>query len=469
MAALVSILLLQSASDRADDALLAALNTIRSGVYEGGPGYVNRLLASPSQFKESGFFAARLAGGALQIVGRPAVAPSPPDGLGTLFSEPVQKCPDPEPGLKASAQDSANQGPVLHSADIANQPYRIAVFDFCHPDLTNDGFAASIPDNIQIAIGEPKPSPGERHARQILTYSLVGVVALLAILEALQWVYRRKLSAAISQIDRALATAARGEVGAPIRPELAPTELRRLMTKIGDLQGRLASLIESLRMMGNVTAHELRTPLTRVQSYVMELKRLPPDGNEHLLIGDRISDQIDEILRLYDALLLISRTELERGENKELPRLALSSLVEEVCEVYEDEFLEAGFTFASTVEPGIWALGDRSLLFRAVSNLLENARKYAPSGASIGVTLRSPSASTWELAVTNSGGGFPKDILDNAFSCYTQSIENGKKSGLGLGLHLVAKIAGRHGASVWIEPNATVADVRIAGPKLDQG
>jgi signal transduction histidine kinase len=118
---------------------------------------------------------------------------------------------------------------------------------------------------------------------------------------------------------------------------------------------------------------------------------------------------------------------------------------------------------ALTVEAGgrrALVRGDRGLLVQAVSNLIENAINYNREKGRVQVKLsghagRGPGGEgyEWEIAVSDTGIGIPKDCLDRIFERFyrVDKARSRERGGTGLGLSIVKHIALAHGATVQVE------------------
>jgi two-component system sensor histidine kinase MprB len=99
--------------------------------------------------------------------------------------------------------------------------------------------------------------------------------------------------------------------------------------------------------------------------------------------------------------------------------------------------------YAAELEPTLVS-GEADRIGRAVSNLLDNARKWSPDGAAVDVTLRDGT-----LTVRDRGPGFSEEDLPRVFERFYRSREARGMSGSGLGLAIVRQAAEAHGG--WVE------------------
>jgi Osmosensitive K+ channel histidine kinase len=101
---------------------------------------------------------------------------------------------------------------------------------------------------------------------------------------------------------------------------------------------------------------------------------------------------------------------------------------------------------ASNIAPGVTVKGNRELLAQALSNLLDNAVKYAGDavGAEIKIALQRDRDGV-KLVVADNGPGIPEDRREDAVRRFVRLDESRSKPGTGLGLSLVHAVTALHG------------------------
>ena len=132
----------------------------------------------------------------------------------------------------------------------------------------------------------------------------------------------------------------------------------------------------------------------------------------------------------------------------------LAQLVRETAEFFEPVAEDRGVALVVAVEAGMPAVaGDRDLLFEAMSNLVENAVKFTPTGGQVRIGLASTGSGT-EVFVEDTGPGIPGDEREQVFRHFYRAERARQTPGHGLGLGLVAAIVKLHGFSVIVETAA---------------
>ena len=200
---------------------------------------------------------------------------------------------------------------------------------------------------------------------------------------------------------------------------------------------------EFLAMLG----HELRNPLSAITSAssLIGLAGAAPDTV--LRARSIIQRQSQHLSRIVDDLLDLSRA---MSGKILLARQAtdLSTLVASCLETFRATGRTAGYRIAVDLAPG-WVDGDPTRLEQIVSNLLDNALKYTPSGGAIDIAL-ARAGDEVVLSVRDSGVGIPPELLPQVFDVFVQgaiSIDR-SQGGLGIGLSLVRRLVELHGGSV---------------------
>jgi signal transduction histidine kinase len=133
-------------------------------------------------------------------------------------------------------------------------------------------------------------------------------------------------------------------------------------------------------------------------------------------------------------------------------KVDLSELLRTVIEVYQPMAEEKGQSFTADIASGLTVRGDRELLTQMIANIIENAMKHSPTGASIGL-VTSETPSTIVLAVNDSGPGIPAEERTRVLQRFYRLERSRSTPGSGLGLSLVEAIAALHDVSIELTDN----------------
>jgi PAS domain S-box-containing protein len=233
----------------------------------------------------------------------------------------------------------------------------------------------------------------------------------------------------------------------------AREELKRLNR---DLEGRvrertaqLEAANRELEAFAYSVSHDLRAPLRALDGFSDELLRSYADRlddrGQHYLRRLRTGTQ--RMGQLIDDMLHLSR--LNRGEMN-LERVDLTALAHEVADELGGR--EPGRRVAFTIEPGLSAVGDGSLLRAALDNLLGNAWKFTSKKPSANVSVgRAVYEGVPAFVVRDDGAGFDMAHAGKLFGAFQRLHSEREFPGNGVGLATVQRVVHRHGGHIWAE------------------
>jgi signal transduction histidine kinase len=227
-------------------------------------------------------------------------------------------------------------------------------------------------------------------------------------------------------------------------------ELRQLADTIDRLLARLESAFETQRRFVANASHELRTPLTAARA-LLEMVMSDPRATvaTYRSTCQQVLEESEQQEQLIDSLLALAQG--ERGIDRRA-LLDLSVVTEGALGGYRARTGERGLSLETTMAPARLA-GDRRLVERLVANLLENALRHNVAGGWVSVTVRTDHGRA-ELLVTNTGPVVPADEIARLLQPFQRlgTDRAGHGEGFGLGLSIVAAIAGAHDASLDVRP-----------------
>jgi signal transduction histidine kinase len=241
-------------------------------------------------------------------------------------------------------------------------------------------------------------------------------------------------------------------------------ELDQLALSLNSMLERIEQLMAGLREVSDNIAHDLKTPLNRLRNRAEAAMRSARDAEGYRAGLERTIEEADELIKTFNALLLIAR--LEAGAIEEtLEVFDLSKLLRDIVELYEPLAEESGLKLALTSAPDTNEIcANRQLIGQAIANLLDNAVKYGRPGErdSVGhrvngtgdimVALRRSSTAN-EIIVADRGPGIPTVDRDRAVRRFVRLEASRTRPGTGLGLSLVAAVARLHGGRLRLEDN----------------
>ena len=223
------------------------------------------------------------------------------------------------------------------------------------------------------------------------------------------------------------------------------TELRRLEENLRDADRRKDEFLATL-------AHELRNPLAPVMAALEVMRRT---GNDPALVNETRSimlRQMEQMVRLVDDLLDVSRITRDRLELRR-EKLELKAVIHNAVEAARPLAASLGHELQiSLPQEAVDLDADPARLTQVFGNLLNNACKFTPRGGRISLDARREGAEV-VVRVKDTGIGIASDKLAEVFGMFAQIDRSLSRSqgGLGIGLTLVQRLVEMHGGTVWAE------------------
>jgi len=199
----------------------------------------------------------------------------------------------------------------------------------------------------------------------------------------------------------------------------------------------------------SIASHELKTPITSLKAYLQLIARMreKPDQAAFPRMIDQATRSMDKITALVDDLLNVSK--MNQGQVALSKKLFLINDLLETCCVHVRDAGRQELVIEGDLDLIICA--DEHRIDQVVTNLVDNAVKYAPDSKQIllRVERMGDMARIW---VTDTGTGIAKNKQNHLFERYFRADNSGiKVSGLGLGLYISADIIHRHGGEIGVE------------------
>lgn len=233
-------------------------------------------------------------------------------------------------------------------------------------------------------------------------------------------------------------------------------EIARLGSSFNAMTTALTASRERQQQLIADAGHELRTPLTTLRTNIDLLlrseqtgRRIDPDAKRRLLVN--VKAQFAELSTLVGDLL-----QLARGDTEHEPHVELA--LHDVARAAVERARLRGAEVATDLEPW-YVVGGAASLERAVLNLIDNARKFAPGQVEV-------SLHKGELTVRDHGPGIPEEELPHVFDRFWRSPTARGLPGSGLGLAIVAQGVAESGGQVRLANapgGGIVATVTIPG------
>ncbi|MGL4609094.1 MAG: ATP-binding protein [Trueperaceae bacterium] len=238
-------------------------------------------------------------------------------------------------------------------------------------------------------------------------------------------------------------------------------ELDGLQNIFADMSERISEQMQDLRQVDALRrelitniSHDLRTPLAALQGYLetLQLKAatLTEDERKHYILA--ASKHSERLGKLISDLFDLSRLEAKAVEVRPEPFL-LQELAQDIVLKFEAAATAKGVELALNADRGLtFVHADVGLMERALTNLIENALRYTPTGGEVRLELRNYNMRNYnngvQVRVVDTGQGIAADELPYIFERFYRARGNDEKTGSGLGLAIVKRILELHGEEI---------------------
>ncbi|OBZ96040.1 histidine kinase [Pararhizobium polonicum] len=310
-------------------------------------------------------------------------------------------------------------------------------------------------NGLRILVGRDLQEPEK--FRVLVRQALVVALGIMGIGALIIWFAIGRN--ALKRIDRMSDASTRimaGDLSQRLPMSGSGDEFDRLSESLNAMLGRIEKLNEGLRQVSDNIAHDLKTPLTRLRNKAEAALAHKATNSGYRASLEEIIGESDQLIRTFNALLMISRVEAGAAA-AEMSDVNLSQSAADCVELYEPVADEQALKLEADVPADIHISGNRELIGQALGNLIDNAIKYSDGGENplIKVSLVRRDGAV-VLAVADHGPGVPANRREDVVERFVRLDESRSKPGTGLGLSLVEAVMEMHQGS--LELSDTVAD-----------
>ena len=320
------------------------------------------------------------------------------------------------------------------------------------------------PQDIIITSVKKEGVPNENMDLQEVTVSLKkagtqfnlwGMAALFLVLilgTGATWLMAGHVLKPLKELSYAIEEIGGNDLSNRVEIQGRQDEIGRLARSFNHMMDKVSASFERQKRFSASAAHELKTPLATilVNLEVLELDgKTSPDRMEKVLTI--VKANTERMIRLVEDLMrLTSDKDHEMEEEVELSEVFAITLYE-----LSPLIRKKDLTVSIENTPDISLTGSRVMLYRVMSNLLENAAKYNREHGSISiVTGRDDNGVT--VKIEDTGIGIPEEALSHIFEPFYRVDQSRSRAvgGAGLGLPLVKDIVEKHGGEVTVKSAA---------------
>jgi signal transduction histidine kinase len=225
-------------------------------------------------------------------------------------------------------------------------------------------------------------------------------------------------------------------------------ELDRLITTLNAMLDRMETSVSTARRFAADASHELQTPIAVIRGTLEMGVRRPLSADDWRGIAVDVLEDLDRLSELVRDLRLIALAEAGHLLDEREP-VQLADLVQDCTEMASMMAAAQQIRVEATALDAVIVTGSSRHLRRVVLNLLQNAIRYSPAGASVSVSVGHDDQ-TAMLTVSDSGCGIAAVDLPYIFAPFYRSDPARARDtgGSGLGLAIVDHIVRAHGGRV---------------------
>ncbi|KRP95504.1 Sensor kinase CusS [Pseudomonas fluorescens] len=331
------------------------------------------------------------------------------------------------------------QAPGLHSLQYAGTDYRVFIAPLTPSQL----------DSPQLTlILDITHHQHFLQRMQRLIWLTVGLSALAtALLGA--WAARSGLRP-LRRMGEVAASVSAHSLTQRLPQAQMPVELAELAQAVNAMLARLDDAFQRLSAFSADIAHELRTPLSNLLTQTQVILTQPRPLEDYREALHSNLEELQWMAQLVNDMLYLAKAD----HGLLMPSREALDLGDEVDALLEFFTLLAEDAQVTLVREGTaQTMGDRGMLRRALSNLLDNALRFTPPGGEVRVRIKSGVT----LTVENSGEGIPASLLPRLFDRFYRadpSRRAGSSEHAGLGLAITQSIVRAHGGRIYCESQA---------------
>lgn len=373
------------------------------------------------------------------------------------------KLPEPPANVLQRLQQSTEAQLYQAMVDAQDQqarPLRIATMELQFGD-------AASPQRLRVQVAKSL-AVRERIARELVQDMLVPLLLLGLVLGAMVYAGIARGLQPLARLQAKLQAQSGPDTRSaapflPIELQQAPQEVHSLAAAVNQLLQAVQRSVSQEKRFVNDAAHQLRTPLAGLQTQLdLAMAERDPQALQERLL--KVNAAVQRSSHLVHQLLQLARSEAEVP----MQALDMAQLARSIAQDAAPAALAAGTDFGydgpEQDAPPLMIRGNPLLLREAVSNLIDNAIRYAGPGARITLRLHRR-AEQMCLELADDGPGLSAQAMAHVFERFYRASD--APGGAGLGLAIVQEIAHRHGGQASVHPVSPQGFmVQIAIPPL---
>jgi heavy metal sensor kinase len=326
-----------------------------------------------------------------------------------------------------------NKKPVFSEISIAGRREKVRIL------------YAQLSPGIILQVGQAM----ESYSRFLEAFQRIFIATmtfLIALAAGVGWFMARRAVSGIEAVTRTARKISGGVLEERVPVKARGDEIDQLAITFNRMLDRIQALLAEIKEMSDNIAHDLRSPIARIRGAAEVTLTSGKTLDEYESMAAGAIEECDRLLDMINTMLMISKTEsgagiISRGD------VDLTGIVRQACELFEPAAEDRNVVLSWNVPDGVHLNGDTPMIQRMISNLLDNAVKYIPSGGMVNITVSEDDVRA-VVAVKDNGIGIASAELSRIFERFYRCDQSRSQAGTGLGLSLARAIARAHGGDI---------------------
>ena len=278
---------------------------------------------------------------------------------------------------------------------------------------------------------------------------VITMVLLVGLAAGVGWFMARRAVSGVEAVTRTARDISGGTLDKRVPVGTRGDEIDQLAATFNQMLGRIQALVTEIREMTDNIAHDLKSPIARIRGMAEVTLTTGKTLADYENMAAGTVEECDRLIDMINTMLMI--TKAESGVDKRNDEdIDVSKLVRDACELLEPVAEDGGLSLTCDTPNPCHFVGDRRMIQRILSNLLDNALKYTPSGGAVEVSLSERNGREVALTVHDTGIGIPAGDLPHVFERFYRCDQSRSEPGTGLGLSLARALARVHNGDITV-------------------
>jgi heavy metal sensor kinase len=277
---------------------------------------------------------------------------------------------------------------------------------------------------------------------------VITMTFLIVLAAGVGWFMARRAVSGVAAITRTAQTISGGSLEERVPVKGSGDEIDQLALTFNQMLDRIQALLIEIKEMSDNMAHDLRSPITRIRGVAEVTLTSGKALSEYEGMAASTIEECDRLLDMINTMLMISKTESGVGKLS-IDDVDIVGIIRQACELFEPTAEDKKVNLSCEVPDRVHLIGDTPMIQRMLSNLLDNAIKYTPSGGMVSMAA-SENESQVVVVVKDTGIGISHADLPRIFERFYRCDQSRSQAGIGLGLSLARAIARAHGGDITV-------------------